>query len=122
MVKVKFISLDQLFEMITNNQKFKLVEVLDKEDFKQGHIPGAINIPLDDLKSLSNKFLKKNDTIVTYCANYACHASTIATEMLLKVGFKKTIDFKGSKKLWVDSGLELENREIENIIYFLAFV
>jgi len=107
-MRIKFISLDQLLEMITNNQKFKLVEVLSKENFKGGHIPGAINLPLDDLKTLANKALNKADTIVVYCASYSCHASTMATEMLLKMGFKKTFDFKGSKKLWIDSGLELE--------------
>jgi len=108
MTKIKFISLDQLLEMITNNQKFKLVEVLAKENYKQGHIPGAINLPLDNLENLAKKFLKKTDLIVVYCASYSCHASTMATELLLKMGYKKTVDFKGSKKLWVDSGLELE--------------
>jgi rhodanese-related sulfurtransferase len=108
MTKIKFISLDQLLEMKVNNEKFKLVEVLSKESFKQGHIPGAISLPLDDLKVLAKKLLKKTDKIVTYCASYSCHASTNATVLLLKLGYKKTFDFKGSKKLWLDSGLDLE--------------
>ena len=108
MAKIKFITIEQLLEMMTNNQKFKLVEVLDEENFKSGHIPGAINLPIDKLKNLAPKHLKKTDTIVVYCASYACHASTGAAEILLKMGYNKTLDFKGSKKLWVDSGLELE--------------
>jgi rhodanese-related sulfurtransferase len=108
MVKIKFITIEQLMEMMINNQKFKLVEVLGKEQYKEGHIPGAINLPIDHLNHLAPKYLKKTDTIVVYCANYACHASTSATELLLKMGYKKALDFKGSKKLWVESGLELE--------------
>ncbi len=83
-------------------------EVLARENYKEGHIPGAINILLDQLKKSAEKYLKKSDTIVVYCASYACHASTKTTEILLQMGYKKTFDFKGSKKHWVDSGLELE--------------
>lgn len=108
MNKIKFITIEELLEMITNKEKFKLVEVLDKENYREGHIPGAINLPLDNLEKLAEKDLKKTDTIVVYCASYHCHASTMAAEILLKMGYRKTLDFKGSKKLWVDSGLELE--------------
>ncbi len=108
MVKIKFITIEQLMEMMVNNQKFKLVEVLGKEHYKEGHIPGAINLPIDHLKRLIPKHLKKSDTIVVYCASYACHASTTAAELLLQMGYKKTLDFKGSKKHWVNCGLELE--------------
>lgn len=108
MVKIKFISLDQLLEMKVNNDKFKLVEVLSEDNFEEGHIPGAINLPIDKLSSLAKKYLKKTETIVVYCASYACHASTHAAEILLKMGYKKTLDFKASKKGWTDAGLELE--------------
>jgi len=108
MVKIKFISLDQLLEMIVNKEKFKLVEVLSEDNFNEGHIPDAINLPINKLANLAEKYLKKTDVIVVYCASYACHASTKAAEMLLKMGYKKTLDFKASKKGWVDAGLELE--------------
>lgn len=108
MTKIRFISIEQLLEMQENNEKFKLVEVLGEDGFKQGHIPGAINIPVDKLQAEAGKKLKKNDTIVVYCASYTCHASTNAARILLKMGYKKTLDFKGSKKAWVDAGFELE--------------
>ena len=108
MQKLKFIPLDTLLEMQANNEKFKLVEVLSKEKYGEGHIPTAINIPLDDLKQKAKDNLKKTDKIVVYCASYSCHASTKAAELLLKMGYKNTVDFKGSKKAWVDAGLELE--------------
>ena len=108
MVKIKFITIEQLLEMMANNQKFKLIEVLSEDNFKSGHIPGAINLPLDNLKDSAGKYLKRTDKIVVYCASYACHASTHAAAILLEMGYKNTLDFKGSKKLWVDSGLELE--------------
>ena len=108
MATIKFLALDGLLEMQANNDKFKLAEVLSVESFREGHLPGAISIPIDKLEKEGPKKLKKTDKIVVYCASYACHASTKAAEMLLKMGYKNTFDFKGGKKTWVDSGLELE--------------
>ncbi len=108
MAKIKFLTLDGLLEMQTNNEKFKLVEVLSEDSFKQGHIPKAINIPVDQLEKVAKNKLKKTDKIVVYCASYTCHASTNAAKILLNMGFKNVLDFKGSKKTWVDAGFELE--------------
>ena len=55
-----------------------------------------------------DKQLKKTDTIVVYCTSYGCHASTNTAKLLMKMGHKKTLDFKGGKKMWIDAGLELE--------------
>ncbi|MBI2654388.1 rhodanese-like domain-containing protein [Candidatus Woesearchaeota archaeon] len=108
MKKIKFIAIEQLLEMIENKENFKLVEVLKEEGYKEGHIPGAINIPVDNLKEMAPKQLEKTDAIVVYCASYQCHASTNAARILLDMGYNKVLDFKASKKGWVDAGFELE--------------
>lgn len=106
MAKVKFIDIEGLLEMEANNENFKLVEVLKEEDYRQGHIPSAINIPMQKLAD-AGKQLKKTDTIVVYCASYGCHASTNAAKSLMQMGYKKVLDFKGGKKMWTDAGLDL---------------
>jgi rhodanese-related sulfurtransferase len=106
--KLKFITSEKLLEMKANNEKFKIVEVLEQEEFRKGHIPGAINIPLNKLKTLAKSHLKKNDTIVVYCASYACQASTRAARTLLNMGYRKTLDYKAGKKGWLHTGFELE--------------
>lgn len=108
MTKIEFISLEDLLEMKANNQKYTLVEVLSEEDYRNGHIPGAINIPSDKLEALAENHLKKTDTIVVYCANYACQASTKAAQILKRMGYRKTLDFKAGKRGWTHGGLELE--------------
>jgi rhodanese-related sulfurtransferase len=94
--------------MQENKEDFKLVEVLSKNSYTEGHIPGAINIPMDKLKDESPELLKKEDKIVVYCASYQCHASTNAARMLLEMGYQNVVDFKGGKKTWVDQGFELD--------------
>ena len=108
MAKIKFIPIEILLEMQENREQFKLVDVLREDSYNEGHIPGAINIPIDMLQGLASKHLGKNDTIVVYCANYGCHASINAAKTLLDLGYKKVLDFKAGKKGWVDAGLELE--------------
>ncbi|MBI4452284.1 rhodanese-like domain-containing protein [Candidatus Woesearchaeota archaeon] len=108
MAKVKFITIEQLLEMIENKEEFKLVDVLREGDFKEGHIPGAINIPVGNLKNEAPKQLNKTDRIVVYCGSYQCHASTNAARILLEMGYGNTVDFKGGKKTWTDEGFELE--------------
>jgi|SRR3989344_1985530 len=108
MPKIKFITLEQLMEMDVNKQRFKLVEVLSPDSYKKGHIPGAINIPVDKLKTDGKKQLKKTDTIVVYCASYTCHASTNAAALFGKMGYGKVLDYKAGKQGWVDAGFELE--------------
>lgn len=108
MSRMRFITIEDLLEMLANNQKFKLVEVLSEEDYKSGHIPGAISLPLDKLSALAKQHLKKTNSIVVYCANYQCHASTNAAKTLLKMGYRKTADFKAGKRGWLHAGFELE--------------
>jgi rhodanese-related sulfurtransferase len=107
-VKLRFITLEDLLEMRANDEKCKLVEVLSEDEYEQGHIPGAINIPLDKLKALARRKLKRTDTIVVYCASYSCQASTKAARKLLEMGYNETLDFKGGKRWWRHAGLELQ--------------
>ena len=108
MEKVKFITIETLLEMRENKEPFKLVEVLAEEEYQKGHIPGAMHIDVDELSEKAAMLLKKNETIVTYCASYGCHASTNAARMLLELGYGKVLDFKAGKRGWVHVGLDLE--------------
>ncbi len=108
MPHVEFITIERLLEMNANKEKFQLVEVLSEEEYKEAHIPGAINIPLEKLETLVPKQLNKTDIIIVYCASYSCQASTKAAQKLLDMGYAKTLDFKAGKRGWTHAGLELE--------------
>ena len=108
MKKLTFITIERLLEMNANDEKFTLVDVLSEESYKEGHIPGAINIPLGNLESLAERYLDRKDTIVVYCGSYSCQASTKATKKLLEMGYENTLDFKAGKRGWQHAGLGLE--------------
>jgi len=108
MKKLTFITIERLLEMNANEEKFTLVDVLSEESYKEGHIPGAINIPLGNLESLAERYLDRKDTIVVYCGSYSCQASTKAARKLLEMDYENTLDFKAGKRGWQHAGLGLE--------------
>ena len=102
------VNLEYLLELRENKEDFTLVEVLEPNQYEDGHIPGAINVPITDLENQAPEKLKKQDLILVYCASYTCTASTRATRDLLNMGYEKTVDFKAGKAGWQKAGFKLK--------------
>ena len=86
-----------------------LVEALPPRYFADAHLPGALNIPHDQVDALAARLLPdKNAEIVVYCANTPCRNSTIAAERLAKLGYTRVADYKEGKEDWAKAGLPLE--------------
>jgi rhodanese-related sulfurtransferase len=67
---VKTISRDELKQKIDRQEKFMLVETLPATAYDHAHLPGAINLPPNQLTELSPGLLPdKNAEIVVYCAS-----------------------------------------------------
>jgi rhodanese-related sulfurtransferase len=67
---VKTISRDELQQKIDGKDDFILVETLARVAYEHVHLPGAINLPSDQVKALAPKLLPdKNADIVVYCAS-----------------------------------------------------
>lgn len=62
-----------------------VIDVRSVQEFRGGAIPGAINIPLDELPEHINKLGGYSRDITVYCASGA--RSSYAQQMLMKVGF-----------------------------------
>ena len=67
---VQSISRDQLKQKIDRKDDFLLVETLSKVAYQHAHLPGAINLPPDQIRELAPTLLpEKNAEIVVYCAS-----------------------------------------------------
>ena len=102
------ISAEELKKRLDSRQKPVVVEVLGKEEFEKGHIPGAINIPVDELQERAEKELARNSEIVVYCSSFSCHASGNAAHLLRHMGYENVKEFSGGKRAWVLAGFPLE--------------
>jgi rhodanese-related sulfurtransferase len=45
----------------------QLVEVLPPEEYKEDHLPGAVNLPLRSIDSQASRTLDKTVPVVVYC-------------------------------------------------------
>lgn len=64
-----------------------LLDVRPHEEFQAGHLPDAINIPLDELETMLDALPRDRD-IVAYCRGPYCVLSHEAVERLRKLGFR----------------------------------
>lgn len=63
-----------------------IIDVRTPEEYKDGHISGSINIPLDDLPSATSWLIKDVPTVVV-CASGS--RSSIAKDFLESNGYEK---------------------------------
>lgn len=82
-----------------------IVDVRAAEDYADGHIPGAINLPKDRWSTLSG--LRKDKTNVLYCYSMVCHlAATAAVEFSGK-GYP-VMELDGGWRWWKEDGFDVE--------------
>ena len=64
------VSTKDLKAKLDGNQSITVVETLAPERYREGHIPGALNIPPERITELAPRLLPSKDAeIVTYCSN-----------------------------------------------------
>jgi rhodanese-related sulfurtransferase len=64
-----------------------VLDVRPTEEYRAGHIPGALSIPVADLKARL-KELPKDREVAAYCRGPYCVMAVEAVELLRKKGFK----------------------------------
>jgi rhodanese-related sulfurtransferase/DNA-binding transcriptional ArsR family regulator len=69
------------------NGEVTVLDVRPFEEYRAGHIPGAISIPVDELKARLRE-LPKDREVVAYCRGPYCIMAVEAVELLRKKGFK----------------------------------
>jgi rhodanese-related sulfurtransferase len=90
-----------------------VLEALPANYYADGHIPGALNMPLDDVDALAATLVPDRTTpVVTYCTGASCPNSRIAAEHLRKLGYTNVRAFEEGKQGWTEAGLPLESAAI----------
>jgi rhodanese-related sulfurtransferase len=83
------------------------VDVRDPEEFAEGHIPGAVNIPVANFASQSGS-LDKEKQIIVYCNSGG--RSYNAYRKLMKLGYKRF--YQALFADWKDQGLPIESSSL----------
>ncbi|WP_100488255.1 rhodanese-like domain-containing protein [Sporolactobacillus pectinivorans] len=78
-------------------RKAQLIDVREANEFKSGHILGARNIPLEQIKMRKTE-IRHDMPIYLYCSNGS--RSSRAASVLKKLGYKNLFDLQGGFKKW----------------------
>jgi rhodanese-related sulfurtransferase len=84
-----------------------LIDVRPVEEFEQAHLPGAICVPLDDVKAFARTASKRKQ-VVAYCRGPYCVFALKAVAELTKRGLK-AVRFEDGVQEWSAAGLPLES-------------
>lgn len=77
-----------------------VIDVRSAEEFAAYHIEGAINLPLDQLRTKNNLPEVSNDAQVVTVCNYGGARSQSAAEYLRQQGYSKVIALSGGVTAW----------------------
>jgi len=81
-----------------------IVDVRDKDEFDESHIPNAVHMIRGLLEiEVEKRFPDRNMTIICHCGGGG--RSALAAESLKKMGFKNVRSMAGGLRAWKAAGL-----------------
>ena len=88
------VTMEEAVDMMAQEQDYQILDVRTWEEYKQGHIPGAICIPNETIGTEPLPQLPdQNQLILVYCRSG--NRSKQASEKLAKLGYSNVVEFGG---------------------------
>ncbi|MGI9278918.1 MAG: rhodanese-like domain-containing protein [Endozoicomonas sp.] len=119
------ITTDELAQMIDSEEPFLLVDVRKAEDYRKGHIPGAVNFTFPKTAVMSDGWddslmdgLKEEDfvrllddkgrVLVFTCGRTSCLRGHNAAMWAVRLGYHNVFRHPGGQEAWKGKGHALE--------------
>lgn len=88
------ITMEEAKKVFETQGDYIILDVRREDEFAEGHIPGAINVPNEDIQDIEPSELPdKNQTIYVYCRSG--NRSKQAASKLVAMGYTNIIEFGG---------------------------
>lgn len=75
-------------------KEYIIIDVRSKREFKEYHIDGSINIPLQELNIKIVKYVKNRENKILVCCQYGTRSKK-AVQILKNLGFNNVYNLKG---------------------------
>ena len=105
-VEIKTAAVKELIDSKTNAV---IIDSRPESRFDQGHLPGAISIPVAKLKEQQVAVLPadKNAALIFYCGGLTCTLSTTNAEAARKLGYTNVKVYLEGEPAWAKAGYHL---------------
>ncbi|MEK6569794.1 MAG: rhodanese-like domain-containing protein [Bacteroidota bacterium] len=114
--RATLINIDEAYKIFREGNAI-FVDARHEEEFKEGHIKGAISLPLKKLEGNPDlvQGISKDKLIVTYCSGVECELSIDIGEKLASMGFTNVKIFFSGWLDWQKRNLPAETGSKENL-------
>ncbi|OMP66295.1 sulfurtransferase TusA family protein [Domibacillus epiphyticus] len=91
------ITLESFKEKVEANENLTILDVRELDEYEEGHIRGAVHIPLGEVEQRCGE-LKKDELIYVIC--HSGRRSELAAQSMAKQGFKQLINVVPGMRDW----------------------
>ncbi len=103
--EVKELTVEEVQKLTAKNGKYMLVDVREKEEYRDGHLEGSVSIPRGFLEMrVESAIPEKSTPIIAYCAGGV--RSLLAAKDMKEMGFQEVISMSGGYSAWKAAGYE----------------
>jgi len=98
------VTVDQVKQRIAGNGKqVHLIDVREKEEYREGHLPGAVSVPRGFLEmQIEEKVPDRDAEVIAYCQGGT--RSLIAGKILKDMGYRNVVSMTGGFGAWKGGG------------------
>lgn len=90
-----------------NGQKVVVLDVREREEYRQGYVPGAISVPRGFLEMrVEEAAPDKSAPVIAYCAGGV--RSLLAGRILKELGYQDVVSVRGGFTAWKNQGLPIQ--------------
>jgi rhodanese-related sulfurtransferase len=96
----------ELARAVKQRANIVVVDVREAQDYRKGHVPGAVNLPRDQWRTRAG--LRKDALNVLYCYSHVCHLAATAAADFAADGYS-VMEMDGGFEAWKENDLEIES-------------
>jgi rhodanese-related sulfurtransferase len=109
---VTAITREELQQKLVHLRKSVVLETLPPEEYRRVHIPGALNLPPDQVRTLATELIPRKDLeVILYGRGPACDASETVAEELTSMGYMQLRLYAGGKTDWLEADLPVSSED-----------
>ncbi len=94
---------EQVEKVLSNGGGYKVLDVREKEEYRDGHLPGAVSVPRGFLDMrVEEEVPDKSTPLILYCAGGT--RSMLAGRTLRELGYTDVVSMQGGYGAWKGAG------------------